>query len=692
MLINNNDISMYIMVWCEIDKTFYDSKGNARQGFQMDDTLYYNLTNSVILSVKNKFDSVFCISGMEGCSPAGTKVLLANGSWKNIEDMHVGDRVISPQIDGTIKIANVTWTTRWMSPMNYDVVSLYKRQRLYSCSFNHKLPIETVSGLRHFDAASYHERKLSMKKNDITYTSPLIPTFEGATNCEIEPYCLGLYLGNGSFTERSNQLVLSMNISDEAAYQEFFRFYPAMNITRDGRSQGVSFRFSLQSNLATLLTRYGLYDKRSGDKFIPKQALLSDFTYRKRLLAGLIDTDGYYNSKSGSYEYTSKSKQLAEDISWLVSSLGGRANPIKEVTKRIRSLNFSGRYYRFSFYLGAIELPILLTRKFRNDYGVFYKSPNRKSVDVVPIGAGEVFGFELDTESHWYITDNWYVTRNTGKSTFAFTIAHFLDHTFNLDRVVFSPEDLMKQIDAALPESSIVFDEAALGMFSTDSALKIQSILIKKFITIRKKRLYIILVIPSIFMLRKYFAIFRTKFLLHCYTPDSLTRGFFRCYGYEQKRKLYLLGQKMFDQGAVREDFVGRFVDTEGFFFSPEAYDAKKELAIRSLTSEMEDRKILTPQNKQAIIERDLLLMGFYSLFKYDKALLTRTSGRTLPDDYNVVQAPKDFVKFVKSKIGIPLTTLGLTKSIDRALLVMEEKSLQKEKKQKMLANIEIRE
>lgn len=279
----------------------------------------------------------------------------------------------------------------------------------------------------------------------------------------------------------------------------------------------------------------------------------------------------------------------------------------------------------------------------------------------------------------------------SGKSTLAFTLAHFLDPTFDLDRVVFSPQDLMRAIDNAKPESAIVMDEAIISLDSASASTSMQHVLIRKFVTIRKKRLYIFLVIPSIFLLRKYFAIFRAKLLIHCFTPDGISRGAAKVFSYETKRRLYLLGQKMFDQGAVREDFVIHFVDTENYFFDVAAYDAKKELAIKQLTTSMDEKKLLTPQNKQAIMERDLLLMGFYQLFKYNKSMLSRLQEKTLPDDYMITQAPKDFVKFIKSKVGIPLTPLGLTKAIDRGLLQLEQKQVAQEKKKKMLATIELR-
>src|SRR3989304_152688 len=41
--------------------------------------------------------------------PKGTKVLMSNGAWNNIEDLKIGDKVISPSKDGkSSTIANIT--------------------------------------------------------------------------------------------------------------------------------------------------------------------------------------------------------------------------------------------------------------------------------------------------------------------------------------------------------------------------------------------------------------------------------------------------------------------------------------------------------------------------------------------------------------------------------------------------------
>ena len=203
----------------------------------------------------------------------------------------------------------------------------------------------------------------------------------------------------------------------------------------------------------------------------------------------------------------------------------------------------------------------------------------------------------------------------TGKSTFTQQIAAYCDckQTLDLSRIVFTGRDLMKAIDVAAPETALIFDEAIMDMSSQDFATEMQKILIKKFTLIRKKRLYIFIVIPSVFMLRKYFAIFRTRAMINCYCPDGITRGYFRFYSFATKKKLYLRGYKEMDMGAVKPDFSGTFVDTYGFFTDADAYEAKKDAAIKKLT---EDDDSAEEKLKQAFEDYKLKLKIEVEQFK----------------------------------------------------------------------------
>ena len=70
--------------------------------------------------------------------------------------------------------------------------------------------------------------------------------------------------------------------------------------------------------------KYGLLGKRSEEKFIPIDYLHSDVKDRIELLRGLCDTDGSVG-KGEFIDYSTASVKLANDIIYIVRSLGGRA-------------------------------------------------------------------------------------------------------------------------------------------------------------------------------------------------------------------------------------------------------------------------------------------------------------------------------------------------------------------------------
>jgi len=278
---------------------------------------------------------------------------------------------------------------------------------------------------------------------------------------------------------------------------------------------------------------------------------------------------------------------------------------------------------------------------------------------ITPRGKEKTYDLQVPL-FHNFILGNDIISSNSGKSTIAAQIAFICDPSINIDRVVFTPDQLLVQIDASPPKTAIIFDEAVMGMLAQDAATAIQSVLIKKFVTIRKKRLFIFIVLPSIFLLRKYFAIFRTRCLIHTYTPDGITRGFFKFYSYNTKRKLYIRGMKEFDQGAQREDFAGRFVDTEGFFFDAEEYDKKKEAAIRSLTPDnnKEQTAKITNSQQKKLDNHDLVMTLAYQLFRFHIAF----KNRTLRTKKMATEAA--FSSFIKRKFAASVPPATIKESV----------------------------
>ena len=669
-----------------------DPKTGWKIEYSMSLRLKTNLDERIIpaLSKEDK-DYVICLDGREGCQPQGEKVLMSNGSWKNVEDIKVGDSVLSPQEDGTNVFSKVLNTTKWFCKEIYDVKQLNReKKKLYSCSYNHEIPLNRkrfprINGerkiknsfweIKHYSARDYSKlSKKCSKKNQTTILSFPINKFEGIVNCGIEPYTLGVFLGDGHFFSKEYNIInkkyekdsvtkghfrnlksgkriwqsehktnyvkneflnhknrnLGITTEDLEIIKEIEKYHNVISVSSKKDSKAKTYRFSLNGELSKELSSLGLEGKGSGEKFIPKEALLSDLEYRKRLLAGLIDTDGYFNKKSNSFQIITKSNQLAKDIYLLVRSLGGRGR-IRKIKKGIKKIGFIGTYYEISFYLGNLILPTKLKRK--GGYSsMFYLSSNRCSIDVIKTNKKEfVYGFELDSKSSWYITNDYVITHNSGKSWFAFQLGKYVDPTLDLSRVVFSPEEFREAVLKAKKGQCIIYDEAFTGFSSRSSLSPVNRVLVSLSMQMRQKNLFIIIVLPTIFLLDKYMAMFRTKGLIHVYESNG-TRGYFKVYNSRVKKYLILAGQKTmsYNHKTVRTNFKGRFYGK--FALGDEnvlaGYLKKKEKALAD-----SEKTSMSSAQVRFREQRDLLLWLFR---KYTKLTYKEIAEVLFDYDFNM--------------------------------------------------------
>ncbi len=481
--------------------------------------------------VKNRNNSTnIRFVGDTGCQPEGSKVLMANGEWKNIKRIQIGDEVLSPQEDGSYKFGKIKEIFKWKSKKNYDIFQLNRQKaKLYSCSHNHNIPVwhnykkKGLWEIKRITAENMTLRPNSTKSHqDIGFSSPPIPNFKGRKNCEVEPYTLGAFLGDGMFRDithfNENKNYKFMKRSDKkkihkrtyrevcittmdlGVIEEISKYYPIMNITQKKDNKAKSYYFSINSELGKSLKKYKLNGKKSGDKFIPKEALLSDIDYRKKLLAGLIDTDGYL-SKKCAYSITTKSKKLSENILFLIYSLGGRGR-ITKVKKGIKKLNFTGEYYRVSFFIHNLKIPVKIKRKSKQNKSC-YISSNRIAINVKPSKEKYlVYGFTVDTPSHFYITDNFMVTGNSGKSWSALSMfeimCKLMKKEVNPDNFYFSISDVIRRVAKKPPKPGTIFfiDEQQVEGDSTQHNTLKGRAYTTFFSTVRSKRYIIISTMP----------------------------------------------------------------------------------------------------------------------------------------------------------------------------------------------------
>ena len=161
-------------------------------------------------------------------------------------------------------------------------------------------------------------------------------------NLPIDPYYLGLWLGDGS----SHEAAITAHPDDQVFYRE--------ELTRLG--------FILSTHISEDIYRLSVLEikiklKELGvleNKHIPEIYLRASKTQRLHLLQGLIDSDGYVSRKDGEVEFTSKLRFLGEQVQELVHTFGinctltqrkcGYRNPEGQYID-------TGTYYSVLFYM-----------------------------------------------------------------------------------------------------------------------------------------------------------------------------------------------------------------------------------------------------------------------------------------------------------------------------------------------------
>ncbi len=182
-------------------------------------------------------------------------------------------------------------------------------------------------------------------------------------------------------------------------------------------------------------------------------------------------------------------------------------------------------------------------------------------------------------ESDWdrvYLIDG---GEGTGKSLLGLQLGSFLDPTLNLDRVTFSGKEFSNAIDNAKKGQCVIFDEAFNGLSSGGSTSKMNRLIVRKLMECRQRNLFIIIILPTFFLLQKYASIFRSKALFHVYLGKKGTRGHYRVYNESNKKLLYLNGLKFYSYKTpwINKNYVfrGKYPIDEA------AYRAKKDTCAK---------------------------------------------------------------------------------------------------------------
>lgn len=200
----------------------------------------------------------------------------------------------------------------------------------------------------------------------------------------IDPYMLGLWLGDGS----------SYKAEITTADAEIVQAVAASGYEIKPRS--TRYAFGVNGGLWVALKQYGLV----ANKHIPPVYLRASREQRLALLQGLMDTDGYCD-KRGQCEFSVTKKKLADDVAELITGLGIKVAMVvgdAKLNGRVISKQYS---LKFLTDLQAFRLPRKLIRQKR---GGFRGTHSRRyivaadAIESVPVRC-----IQVDSPSRLYL-------------------------------------------------------------------------------------------------------------------------------------------------------------------------------------------------------------------------------------------------------------------------------------------------
>lgn len=296
---------------------------------------------------------------------------------------------------------------------------IFKDKTEIECSGNHLWSVDTSkqrknknSELEVLTTKEIYNNLLNNSNKKINnYSIPYLSSPAEFTKKElkIDPYLMGVILGDGCISTRTNTIVAGLKEF------EMLNILSENKLLKKIKDQKRNACFSILPEIREILKEYDLYGCKSDTKFIPENYLYSSIEDRISLLQGLMDTDG--NNKKIYSEFTTTSPFLAKQIQELVFSLSGKA-VIYERNGSYRKngvLKITKKCYRvyIQFPEGSNIIPFRLKRKAEK---FIFSKKNRwhkyiSKIEKIEDQAGQCI--KVNSGDSLFATKNFTLTHNT---------------------------------------------------------------------------------------------------------------------------------------------------------------------------------------------------------------------------------------------------------------------------------------
>lgn len=369
-------------------------------------------------------EKVMIITGSPGtgkCLGKDTPILMYDGSIKLVQDVIVGDLLMGD--DSTprevLTLARGKDVLYKITPKKGDsyignsehILSLKESQD--SAGRFVKGRVRDIAIKNYLNLSQHIKHYLKGYRVPVEFKDQDVP---------VDPYIIGFWLGNGAkdavristiFTEvieYLNRIIKPLGLSVKKVKGDNVDY--GISCDRESEYYDELLDKRHPNILLDSLRSLNLIN----NKHIPNIYKFNSREKRLRLLAGIIDSDGYSDRSKG-IDILFTNKTLAEDTQYLVRSLGLSAY-MKEcykkykITKKGRLYSGEVKAYRFSISGDAlIDAPIIATKR------KILKRNQKKDVlvtgiTVEPVGHGDYYGFEITGNGRFLLGD-FTVTHNT---------------------------------------------------------------------------------------------------------------------------------------------------------------------------------------------------------------------------------------------------------------------------------------
>ena len=340
-------------------------------------------------------------TGAGKCLAPGTEIIMFSGEIKKVEDLKPGDLLMG--VDS--KPRKIKSTTSGFETM-YKIIPT--KGEPFMCNESHILSLKITpdkKGQKHkiinigildfLSKSEYFKHRAKLWRTGVEFTKK--------KQHLIDPYVLGLWLGDGSsccpsLTGSDAEIITYLH--DWAAKNELSI---RREILKNNKSDTFHFKSKIpgwhKNKLREALKELNLIN----NKHIPFNYKTGTREQRLKLLAGLLDTDGYYHNKG--FEISTKFIALRDDILFLARSLGFAAYS--------RMILVKNKKYFVIYITGDLSIVPTKVKRKKAKPREQIRNPLVTGFKIERLKIGKYYGFELYGDDRLFLLKDFTVTHNT---------------------------------------------------------------------------------------------------------------------------------------------------------------------------------------------------------------------------------------------------------------------------------------